>query len=140
MKKLLILNGPNLNLTGIRETEIYGIKSFDELIAEIRIKYADLEVVYRQSNVEGELINYLHEFGFSVDGIVFNPGAYAHTSVALADAVRAIIAPVAEVHLSNIYAREDYRHIMLTATAAKACISGLGMFGYEAAIGYLMGS
>lgn len=138
MKTILILNGPNLNLTGLREPDVYGNRSFDDFTHELNKIFPEVKFIYHQSNVEGELINILHEYGFSCNGIVFNPGAYAHTSVAITDAIRAINAPVIEVHLSNVFSREEYRKIMLTASAVEACISGMGMKSYEAAIRFLM--
>ncbi len=128
--KILILNGPNLNLTGIRETSIYGVSTFGELLRSLQSAYPDVEFIYYQSNIEGELIDKLHEFGFSVAGIIFNAGAYSHTSVALGDAVRAIKAPVIEVHLSNVFARESYRHVSHISPWVKGYICGFGLYGY----------
>ncbi len=136
-QRFLILNGPNLNLLGKREPEIYGNLNFDDYLDQLKAKHKALIIEYRQSNVEGELINILHEFGFECDGIVFNPGGYTHTSVALRDAIAAIPAPVIEVHLSNIHAREEFRHTSLTAPVCKGSICGLGLFGYEAALRFL---
>lgn len=136
-KRFLILNGPNLNLLGRREPERYGAQSFEDYLQQLRADHQEVIIEYRQSNVEGELINFLHAFGFEFDGIIFNPGGYTHTSVALRDAIAAIEAPVIEVHLSNIYAREAFRHTSLTAAACKGSISGLGMYGYEAALRFL---
>lgn len=133
-KRFLILNGPNLNLLGERETSIYGEQRFDQFLEELRRDFPSDHLEYRQSNIEGELIDILHEFGFEVDGIVFNPGGYTHTSVALRDAIAAIKAPVIEVHLSNIYAREEFRHTSLTAPVCRGCICGLGLNGYQAAL------
>lgn len=133
-KRFLILNGPNLNLLGERETSIYGEQRFDQFLEELRRDFPNDDLEYRQSNIEGELIDILHEFGFEVDGIVFNPGGYTHTSVALRDAIAAIKAPVIEVHLSNIYAREEFRHTSLTAPVCRGCICGLGLNGYQAAL------
>lgn len=112
--KIIIINGPNLNLTGNREPEIYGVSKFETLLNELKNMYKDMELEYFQSNVEGEIINKLHETGFSYNGIILNAGAYTHTSVAIADAIAAISAPVIEVHLSNIYARESFRHVSIT--------------------------
>jgi 3-dehydroquinate dehydratase II len=139
MPKILLLNGPNLNLTGLREPEVYGSKTFEDFLPEMRSLFPETELIYAQSNVEGELINILHEYGFTVDGIILNPGAYAHTSVAIADAIRSVSAPVIEVHMSNVFAREAYRHTLLSAAAAKACISGMGMQGYVHAMRFLLG-
>lgn len=127
---ILILNGPNLNLTGKREPEIYGIQTFDDLLKSLRQHYPEVEFVYFQSNIEGELIDKLHEYGFSAQGIILNAGAYTHTSLAIADAVKAIATSVIEVHLSNVFAREDFRHKSFISPHAKAYICGLGLFGY----------
>lgn len=136
--KIQIINGPNLNLLGVREPGIYGSTGFDEYIKELRDIYSILEIDYFQSNVEGELINKLHEVGFSYDGIVINAGGYTHTSVALADAIAAIKTPVVEVHISNIYAREEYRHVSLTGKNCKGVLTGFGMDGYRLAIESLL--
>ncbi|MEO8793968.1 MAG: type II 3-dehydroquinate dehydratase [Daejeonella sp.] len=132
--KLQIINGPNLNLLGLREQSIYGNENFDSFLVSLRAKYSIFEIDYFQSNVEGELINKLHEVGFSYDGIIINAGGYTHTSVALADAIAAINTPVVEVHISNIYAREDYRHISLTGKNCKGVLTGFGLDGYRLAI------
>jgi 3-dehydroquinate dehydratase-2 len=132
--KILILNGPNLNLIGSREPEVYGTDNFDSMMKELAKQFPQIEFVYFQSNVEGELINKLHEVGFSFDGIVFNPGGYTHTSVALGDAVKAIKTPVVEVHLSHVMKREEFRHISFISPAAAGTISGFGMRGYVLAI------
>lgn len=132
--KITILNGPNLNLLGIREPEIYGTKTFEDYFQEMKQRYSNIELDYYQSNVEGELINKLHEVGFTCDGIIFNAGGYTHTSVAIADAVASINSPVIEVHISNVNAREEFRHKSLMATNCKGVISGLGLFSYDAAL------
>lgn len=132
--KIQIINGPNLNLLGIREPSIYGAEGFDSYIAKLREMYSIIEIDYYQSNVEGELINKLHEVGFSYDGIIINGGAYTHTSVAIADAIAAINTPVVEVHISNIYAREEYRHVSLTGKNCKGVLTGFGLNGYRLAI------
>jgi 3-dehydroquinate dehydratase-2 len=132
--QLLILNGPNLNLLGKREPEVYGYSTFDDYFTQLKEKFPQVAFVYYQSNVEGELINKLHECGFSYDGIIFNPGGYTHTSIALGDAVAAIKAPVIEVHISNVFAREEFRHISYIAPKAKGSITGLGLDGYRLAI------
>src|SRR5438445_133746 len=111
--KIIIINGPNLNLLGKREPEVYGSKSFEDYFTVLKEKFTVMELSYFQSNVEGEIINKLHETGFSFDGIIMNAGGYTHTSVAIADAIAAIKTPVVEVHISNVYAREDYRHVSL---------------------------
>lgn len=134
MMQLLILNGPNLNLLGTRETDIYGNRSFESFFEELQKKYATVNLHYYQSNVEGELINKLQELGFSYDGIIFNAGGYTHTSVAIADAVAAIKTPVIEVHISNVYAREEYRHTSLMAKHCKGVIAGLGLTSYQLAL------
>lgn len=129
-----IVNGPNLNLLGVRETSIYGEQGFDSYLSELRALFPQHRIDYFQSNVEGELINNLHELGFNCDGIVLNAGAYTHTSVAIGDAVKAIKSPLIEVHISNIYSRESFRHHSFIAPNAKGCIVGLGLKGYELAL------
>lgn len=138
--KIAIINGPNLNLLGKREPEIYGTISFEDLLKELQKKYPKVEILYFQSNIEGELINKLHEVGFSFDGIILNAGAYTHTSVAIADAIAAIKTPVVEVHLSNIFAREDFRHVSYSGAKCVGSISGLGLKGYELALNYFLKS
>jgi 3-dehydroquinate dehydratase-2 len=138
MMKIQIINGPNLNLLGLREPGIYGNQSFDEYVKTLRDMYSIIEIDYFQSNVEGELINKLHEVGFTYDGIVINAGGYTHTSVAIADAIAAIKTPVVEVHISNIYAREEYRHVSLTGKNCKGVLTGFGMDGYRLAIESLL--
>jgi len=132
--KILILNGPNLNLVGTREKSVYGEKDFDSFLEMLKNQNQDIDIDYYQSNVEGEIINKMHEAGFSYDGIIFNGGGYTHTSVAIADAIAAINTPVLEVHISNIYAREEYRHMSLTGKNCVGIITGLGLEGYELAI------
>jgi len=132
--KITIINGPNLNLLGTREKNIYGDQSFDAFLEELKKHFPSVELSYFQSNVEGELINQLHAVGFSHDGIILNAGAYTHTSVAIADAVAAINTPVVEVHISNIFAREDYRHVSYLGKHCKGSISGFGLKGYAMAI------
>lgn len=134
MMQLLILNGPNLNLLGTRETDIYGNRSFESYFDALQKEYTTLQLHYYQSNVEGELINKLHEIGFTYDGIIFNAGGYTHTSVAIADAVAAIQTPVIEVHISNVYAREEYRHTSLMAKNCKGIIAGFGLASYRLAL------
>lgn len=135
--KIIIINGPNLNLLGVRQPEIYGDKPFEAKLQELKQRYPHVEMEYFQSNSEGALIDKLHETGFSYDGIILNPGGYSHTSVALADAVASIKTPVVEVHISNIYAREEFRRHSYISPYCKAVISGLGLYGYEAAIEFL---
>ncbi len=132
--QIAIINGPNLNLLGKREPGIYGNESFETFLETLKAKYPEVAFQYFQSNVEGELINYLHEVGFAADGIIMNPGGYTHTSVALGDAVAAIKAPVVEVHISNTAAREAFRHISHVSAKCKGTIIGLGMQGYELAL------
>ncbi len=136
--KVHIINGPNLNLLGRREPNIYGFQSFDDFFDELVTKYSDIDLFYFQSNSEGELIDKIHEVGFDADGIVINPGAYAHTSLAIADAIRAIKSPVIEVHISNVYARESYRHHSYISPHCTGVISGLGLEGYQLALDYLI--
>jgi 3-dehydroquinate dehydratase-2 len=132
--KIQIINGPNLNLLGVREKSIYGDTSFETYLEELRSRYTFIQIDYYQSNVEGELINKLHEIGFSYDGIVLNAGAYTHTSVAIADAIAAIKTPVIEVHISNVYKREDFRHHSMLAASCKGVIAGFGMDSYRLGI------
>lgn len=132
--KILILNGPNLNLQGRRDTDVYGTKSFEELLEELRATYADDTLDYLQSNVEGELINALHASVGVYDGVVLNAGGYTHTSVALRDAVSAVSTPVVEVHISSILAREEFRHISLLAPVAIGSIMGFGLDSYRLGI------
>ena len=136
--KIAIINGPNLNLLGKREVDIYGGESFESYLKTLQDKYANIEISYFQSNVEGELINEIQRVGFSVDGIIFNPGGYTHTSVAIGDAVAAITTPVIEVHISNIFGREDFRKLSHVSAKAKGVISGLGLGGYELALEYFL--
>ena len=136
--KVLIINGPNLNLLGKREKSIYGGISFDEYFSELVEEFPDLELEYFQSNVEGELIDKLQEVGFSYDHILLNAGGYTHTSVALADCIKAIDTPVTEVHISNIYAREDFRKKSLLSENCKAVICGLGLDSYKAGLTILL--
>jgi len=134
MKKIIIINGPNLNLLGKREPKTYGDKSFDSYFKELEVEFPFLELTSFQSNVEGEIINKIQETGFSLDGIVLNAGGYTHTSVAIADAISAIKTPVIEVHISNVYAREEYRHQSLMAKNCKGVIAGFGLDSYKMAI------
>jgi len=132
--KIQIINGPNLNLLGVREKSIYGDTSFEQYLEQLRAKFPDLLINYYQSNVEGEIINKLHEVGFSADGIVLNAGAYTHTSVAIADAIAGINTPVVEVHISNVYRREEFRHTSMLAASCKGVIAGFGMDSYRLGI------
>ena len=131
---IAIINGPNLNLLGKREVDIYGGESFDQFLDGLKKKYANQEISYFQSNIEGELIDEIQRVGFSADGIIFNPGGYTHTSVAIGDAVAAITTPVIEVHISNIFSREEFRKLSHVSARAKGVISGLGLRGYELAL------
>ncbi len=136
--KIQIINGPNLNLLGQRETGIYGNQSFDDFFGSLKKHFPEADLHYYQSNIEGELVNKLHEVGFSFDGIVLNAGAYTHTSVALHDAIGAIKTPVVEVHISNVYAREEFRHKSLITSKCAGMITGFGLEGYAMAIRYLL--
>ena len=133
-----IINGPNLNLLGVREKSIYGSSDFESYHADLQKYFTNITINYYQSNVEGEIINKLHEVGFSYDGVVLNAGGYTHTSVAIADAIAAIKTPVVEVHISNIYAREEYRHVSLTGKNCQGVLTGFGMKGYRLAIESLL--
>ena len=134
---LHIVNGPNLNLLGLREPEKYGHKSFEAYIKTLRSAFSELDIHYYQSNVEGELIDFLHDVGFNSGGIVLNAGGYTHTSVALRDAVAAVAAPVIEVHITNVHAREEFRHTSLLSPVCRGVVCGLGLEGYAAAIRFL---
>ena len=129
-----IINGPNLNLLGVREKSIYGSTDFESYLAELQKHFTNITINYYQSNVEGEIINKLHEVGFSYDGVVLNAGAYTHTSIAIADAIAAINTPVIEVHISNVYKREEFRHTSMLAGNCKGVIAGFGMHSYRLAI------
>jgi 3-dehydroquinate dehydratase-2 len=134
MKNLIIINGPNLNLLGKREPNIYGSLSFTEFLEEINTKYPNVKIDYYQSNIEGEIIDKLHEVGFSYDGIILNAAAYTHTSVGIGDAVKAIETPVVEVHISNTFNREEFRHQSFISPHARGVILGFGLQSYELAI------
>ena len=131
---VVIINGPNLNLLGVREKSIYGELSFDDFFQNLKEKYTSINLSYFQSNIEGELIDKIHEIGFSMDAIILNAGGYSHTSVSIADAIAAIETPVIEVHISNIYAREEYRHKSIIASNCKGSICGFGLKSYVLAI------
>ena len=137
MKKIAIINGPNLNLLGKREPGVYGNQSFEEYFEELKAKFPSVAFHYYQSNVEGELINELQRVGFSYDGIILNPGGYTHTSVAIGDAIAAITTPVVEVHISNVHAREEFRHLSHVSAKAAGSIIGLGLKGYELGVWWL---
>lgn len=132
--KILIINGPNINLLGKREPSIYGSVSFDDYLAELRRSYPDVQIDYYQSNVEGFLIDRIQQAGFACDGIVLNAGAYTHTSIALQDAIRAVPAPVVEVHISNVHTREEFRHRSLISCACRGVICGFGLDSYRLAL------
>lgn len=136
--KIAIINGPNLNLLGKRETDIYGNESFDTYFESLKATYPAIEFFYFQSNIEGELINKIQELGFTNDGIILNPGGYTHTSVALGDAIAAVKTPLVEVHISNIFGREDFRKLSHVSAKAAGVISGLGLKGYELALQYFI--
>ncbi len=136
--KILIINGANLNLLGTREPHIYGSQTFEQYFSILKNDYSTIELSYYQSNIEGELINKLHEVGFSYDGIIFNAGAFTHTSIALGDAISAIKTPVIEVHISNVYARESFRHKSYLSAYCKGVICGFGVESYRLALLYFM--
>jgi 3-dehydroquinate dehydratase-2 len=136
--KLLIINGPNLNLLGKREKAIYGENSFEDYYNDLKTAFPKIEFTYYQSNVEGELINKLHEVGFSYDGIIMNAGAYTHTSIGISDAIAGIESPVIEVHISNVYAREEYRHQSLMAKNCIGVIAGMGLNSYQLAVQHFL--
>ena len=136
--QIAIINGPNLNLLGKRETDIYGNMPFEDFLQQLREKYPAVQLHYFQSNVEGELINELQRLGFDYDGIIFNPGGYTHTSVAIGDAIAAIRTPVIEVHISNVHAREDFRKLSHVSGKSVGSIFGLGLKGYELALSWFM--
>ena len=134
MKKIIIINGPNLNLLGKREPGIYGAQSFEDFYTDLKLKYKEFDLTYFQSNIEGELIDKLQDVGFSYDGIILNAAAYTHTSVGIGDAIKAIETPVIEVHISNTYAREEFRHQSFISPNAKGVILGFGLQSYELAL------
>ena len=138
MKHIEIINGPNLNLTGKREPEVYGSTTMEEYLEGLRARFPEVEITYYQSNVEGELIDRIQQIGFRYDGLIVNLGGYSHTSVALRDALLAVPAPKVEVHLSNIFAREEYRHHSLITSACRGMVCGLGLQGYELALRALL--
>lgn len=137
--KIMIINGPSLNLLGKREPDIYGNRSFDEFLQKLRNDFTQTEIDYYQSNIEGELINKLQEVGFSYDGIVLNAGAYTHTSIALLDCIRSLTTPVVEVHISNVHAREEFRHKSMISSACLGVIAGFGLNSYRLAIEAVVG-
>ena len=138
MKKIIIINGPNLNLLGKRQPEIYGNITFEDFFKELKSSFESIQLEYYQSNVEGDLVNKLQEVGFSYTGIVFNAGGYTHTSVAIADAVASLDSPTIEVHISNVYAREEFRRQSLMAANCKGVIAGFGLNSYKLAVEALL--
>ena len=134
MKRIEIINGPNLNLLGHREPDVYGHRSFEDYLTELRQRYPDVELTYFQSNHEGDLIQRIHDVGFEADGIVLNAGAYTHTSIALHDAIKAVPAPVVEVHISNVHQREEFRHKSFISAACRGVICGFGLDSYRLAV------
>ena len=132
--KLLIINGPNLNLLGVREKTIYGSESFEQYYKKLQKKFPEITFNYFQSNIEGEIVSKIHEFGFSTDGIIINAGAYTHTSVAIRDAISGVTTPVVEVHISNTLTREDFRHKSYIGPVCKGCIMGFGLNSYQLAV------
>jgi 3-dehydroquinate dehydratase II len=136
--RIQIINGPNLNLLGKRETSIYGSQSFEDFFQELKKRFPSTELFYFQSNVEGEIINKIHETGFTFDGIIINAGAYTHTSIAIHDAIGAVKTPTVEVHISNVYAREEFRHKSLITSKCIGMMTGFGMEGYALALQYFM--
>jgi len=138
MLNITIINGPNLNLLGKREPDVYGTESFEDCLLKLKEAFPQVNFTYFQSNVEGELVNAIQQYGFNQDGIIINPAAYTHTSVAIGDAIASIQTPVIEVHISNIHDREDFRKISHVSAKSVGVISGLGMKGYELAVGYFV--
>lgn len=138
LMKIQIINGPNLNLLGVREKSIYGSTGFEDYLKELRAQFPNVQLDYYQSNIEGELINKLHEIGFSYDGVVMNAGAYTHTSIAIADAIAAITTPVIEVHISNVHKREKFRHTSMLAANCKGVIAGFGLDSYRLGVEHLV--
>ena len=136
--KIQIINGPNINLLGKREPSVYGSTSFEDYLVRLRQRYPQVQIDYFQSNVEGFMIDKIHEVGFSYDGIILNAGAYTHTSIALQDAIRAVTTPVVEVHISNVHSREDFRHHSMISAACKGVILGFGLDSYRLAIEALL--
>lgn len=132
--KIQIINGPNLNLLGMREPDVYGNQSFNEYVETLKEEFPDIQLHYFQSNVEGEIINKIHETGFDYDGIILNAGGYTHTSVAIRDAIKSVVTPVIEVHISNVHAREEFRHQSMISAVCEGVIAGFGLNSYRLAI------
>ena len=139
MKKILIINGPNLNLLGKREPTIYGNASFEDYLETLRSRYPQCDIAYYQSNIEGEMINKIHEVGFTYDGIILDAGAYTPTSIALHDAIKAVTTPVVEVHISNVHAREAFRHVSMLSAACRGVVIGFGLDSYRLALESFIG-
>lgn len=137
--KILIINGPNLNLLGVREPSVYGNSSFEDYLEALKGQYPNVEIEYYQNNVEGELINKIHQCGFSYDGILLNAGAYTHTSVALLDAIKAVSSPVIELHISNVHQRDEFRHKSMIAAGCKGVICGFGLDSYRLGVEAILG-
>ena len=135
--KIQIINGPNLNLLGRREPEVYGAQSFETYLEELKQTYSSITLDYFQSNIEGEIIDMIHKVGFNCDGIILNAGAYTHTSIAIGDAIKAVTSPVIEVHISNVYAREEFRKYSHISSSCMGIVSGFGMYSYSLAINAL---
>ncbi len=138
--RIQIINGPNINLLGKREPSIYGAVSFEDYFCQLKSRYPDIEFDYFQSNIEGEMINKIHQTGFSYDGIILNAGAYTHTSIALQDAIRAVTTPTIEVHISNVHSREEFRHKSMISCACKGVICGFGLDSYRLAVEAILNS
>ncbi len=136
--QITIINGPNLNLLGKREPEVYGKQSFEDYLAELKSTFSNVHFKYFQSNIEGELVNAIQQYGFESDGIILNPAGYTHTSVAIGDAIAAVKSPVVEVHISNVHAREDFRKLSHVSGKSVGSIIGLGLTGYELAVQWLL--
>ncbi|MEX2567985.1 MAG: type II 3-dehydroquinate dehydratase [Cyclobacteriaceae bacterium] len=136
--KIIIINGPNLNLLGKRQPEIYGSQTFEDFFETLKTKYPDLSLSYFQNNVEGEMVNKIHEVGFHYDGILINAGAYTHTSIAISDAIAGINTPALEIHISNIYKREEFRHKSIISKECVGMIAGLGLLGYDLGLQYFI--
>lgn len=136
--KILIINGPNLNLLGIREPKVYGNRTFEEYLQKLKTEYSEIDLVYFQSNIEGEIVTKIQEYGFTADGIILNAGAYTHTSVAIRDAIAAVNTPVTEVHLSNLLTRESFRHVSMIGPVCRGSIMGFGLESYRLALIYLL--
>lgn len=138
--KILIINGPNLNLLGVREKSIYGTESFESYLIELRAAFPTIDIDYFQSNIEGEIINKIHKYGFNSDGIIINAGAYTHTSIAIRDAISGVKTTIVEVHISNTLTREDFRHKSVIGPVCRGCIMGFGLDSYKLALQSFIGN